>query len=189
MHDVMVLLKKPARRFTSSARSLFLTGLGFVLLIGFFEQELFKMLPEKLQEDFKARYGRPDQDDSECELYYLTAKSSSPRPCVKCPVWCNDPAKKFIYLNRGEIYYIGKTCRKRGIRAKEHLPNLEFLDLQYVWINRGTEGYITTQEQLHLKTYYLRNEALKENCRLYLPPGNSIGISKADWRLLQSQTY
>ena len=47
-----------------------------------------------------------------------------------------------------------------------------------------TEGYITTAEQLHLKTYFTRPEAIKEGCRLFLPPGNSAGMPQQDWRKL-----
>ena len=54
--------------------------------------------------------------------------------------------------------------------------------LEYEWIKRGTEGYITTQEQLHLKTYFTRLEARKEGCHLFLPPGNSVGMPQDDWR-------
>ena len=57
-------------------------------------------------------------------------------------------------------------------------------NLRYQWIKRGTEGYITTAEQLHLKTYYARPEAIKDGCHLFLPPGNTVGMSQEDWKEL-----
>ena len=146
--------------------------------------ELFEKLPDNAKEAFTEKYGQPDDDDRECELYYLLAKSSMKRPCAKCPVWCMDPGKTQILVSEGEIYYIGKTCRKRGEREKEHGQIIDALNLDYRWIKRGTEGYITTAEQLHLKTYFTKDEAIKEGCHLFLPPGNSIGMSQADWRKL-----
>ena len=148
------------------------------------DQELFDKLPDDAKEAFKEKYGQPDEDDRECELYYLLAKSTMKRPCAKCPVWCMDAGKTQILVSKGQIYYIGKTCRKRGEREKEHGQIREALKLDYEWIKRGTEGYITTQEQLHLKTYFIRPEARKEGCRLFLPPGNSAGMPQQDWRKL-----
>ena len=146
------------------------------------DQELFDKLPDDAKEAFIERYGQPDEDDRECELYYLIANSTMKRPCAKCPVWCMDPEKIQILVSKGQIYYIGKTCRKRGEREREHKQIKDELDLEYEWIKRGTEGYITTQEQLHLKTYFTRLEARKEGCHLFLPPGNSVGMPQDDWR-------
>ncbi|MCO6491885.1 MAG: hypothetical protein J5I98_25945 [Phaeodactylibacter sp.] len=146
--------------------------------------ELFEKLPDDAKEAFKEKYGQPDEDDSECELYYLLAKSTMKRPCAKCPVWCMDPGKTQILVSEGEIYYIGKTCRKEGKREKEHKRIRHALNLDYKRIKRGTEGYITKTEQLHLKTYFTKEEAIKEGCRLFLPPGNTIGMSQQDWKKL-----
>jgi len=148
------------------------------------DQELFDKLPDDAKEAFKEKYGQPDDDDRECELYYLIANSTMKRPCAKCPVWCMDPEKTQILVSKDQIYYIGKTCRKQGEREKEHKQIRDALNLEYEWIKRGTEGYITTQEQLHLKTYFTRDEAIKEGCRLFLPPGNSVGMPLEDWRKL-----
>ena len=148
------------------------------------EKELFEKLPDNAKEAFTEKYGQPDEDDRECELYYLLAKSTMKRPCAKCPVWCMDPGKTQILVSRGQIYYIGKTCRKRGEREKEHGQIIDALNLDYRRIKRGTEGYITTVEQLHLKTYFTKGEAIKEGCHLFLPPGNSIGMPQADWKKL-----
>ena len=148
------------------------------------DQELFDKLPDDAKEAFKEKYGQPDEDDRECELYYLLAKSTMKRPCAKCPVWCMDAGKTQILVSKGQIYYIGKTCRKRGEREKEHGQIRDALNLDYEWIKRGTEGYITTQEQLHLKTYFTKDEAIKEGCHLFLPPGNSVGMPQQDWRKL-----
>lgn len=148
------------------------------------DQELFEKLPDDAKEAFKEKYGQPDEDDRECELYYLIANSTMNRPCAKCPVWCMDPGKTQILVSKGQIYYIGKTCRKRGEREREHGQIIDALKLDYEWIKRGTEGYITTQEQLHLKTYFTRPESIKEGCRLFLPPGNSAGMPLQDWRKL-----
>ncbi len=151
------------------------------------DQELFDKLSDDAKEEFKEKYGQPDEDDRECELYYLLAKSTMKRPCAKCPVWCMDPGKTQILVSKGQIYYIGKTCRKRGEREKEHGQIRDALNLDYEWIKRGTEGYITTQEQLHLKTYFTRPEAIKEGCRLFLPPGNSVGMPQQDWRKMLNE--
>ncbi|MCO6490279.1 MAG: hypothetical protein J5I98_17835 [Phaeodactylibacter sp.] len=148
------------------------------------DRELFDKLPDHAKKAFTEKYGQPDDDDRECELYYLIARSTMKRPCVKCPVWCMDPEKIQILVSKGQIYYIGKTCQKQGKRKKEHQKIIDALDLDYKGIKRGTEGYITTQEQLHLKTYFTRSEAIKEGCRLFLPPGNSVGVSQRDWRKL-----
>ena len=64
-----------------------------------------------------------------------------------------DPGKNTDTLTEGEIYYIGKTCRKRGEREKEHGQIIDALNLDYRWI-KGTELYITTAEQLHYKTLF-----------------------------------
>ena len=116
--------------------------------------------------------------------HYLEANSTMKRPCAKCPIWCMDPGKTQILVSEGEIYYIGKTCRKGGKRKKEHKRIIDALNLEYERIKRGTEGYITTAEQLHLKTYFTRLEAQKEGCHLFLPPGNTIGMSQQDWKKL-----
>lgn len=146
--------------------------------------ELFEKLPDKAKESFKEKYGQPDGDDSECELYYLVANSTMKRPCIKCPIWCMDPEKIQILVSKDHIYYIGKTCREQGKRKKEHEPTTNALDLEYQWVLRGTEGYITKSEQLHLKTYFTKGEAVKEGCHLFLPPGNAIGMSQKDWKRL-----
>lgn len=103
---------------------------------------------------------------------------------MKCPVWCSGPEKNLILVLKNEIYYIGKTCRQEGEREKEHRQMMNTWDLEYQWIKRGTEGYITTAEQLHLKTYFSRPEAVKEDCHLFLPPGNVAGMSRENWREL-----
>ncbi len=36
------------------------------------DQELFDKLPDDAKEAFIERYGQPDEDDIECELYYLS---------------------------------------------------------------------------------------------------------------------
>ncbi|MCB0593226.1 MAG: hypothetical protein H6557_17415 [Lewinellaceae bacterium] len=146
--------------------------------------ELFEKLPDNAKEAFKEKYGQPDEDDRECELYYLLARSTMKRPCAKCPVWCMDPGKTQILVSKGEIYYIGKTCRKGDKREKEHKQIRDALKLDYKRIKRGTEGYITKTEQLHLKTYFTRDEAIKEGCHLFLPPGNSVGMPQKEWRKL-----
>ena len=148
------------------------------------DKELFERLPDNAKKTFTEKYGQPDDDDQECELYYLVAKSTMKRPCVKCPIWCLDPGKTQILVSKGEIYYIGKTCRRGGKRKKEHKRITDALNLDYHRIKRGTEGYITTAEQLHLKTYFTRGEAIKEGCRLFLPPGNTVGMSHQDWKKL-----
>jgi hypothetical protein len=43
------------------------------------DEELFEKLPEQAKDTFKERYGRPDVDDRECELYYLLANTTSER--------------------------------------------------------------------------------------------------------------
>jgi len=148
------------------------------------DEELFEKLPDPAKDAFKERYGQPNDDDRECELYYLLANTTMERPCVKCPVWCSDSGKMKILVLKDQIYYIGKTCRQEGEREQEHLAMMTALSLRYQWIKRGTEGYITTAEQLHLKTYYTRPEAVKEACHLFLPPGNAIGMSRGDWKKL-----
>lgn len=100
-----------------------------------------------------------------------------------------DPEKMQILVSKSQIYYIGKTCRKQGEREKEHKQIRDALNLEYEWIQRGTEGYITTQEQLHLKTYFTREEAIKEGCHLFLPPGNTIGVSQQDWKKLLKELH
>jgi hypothetical protein len=125
------------------------------------DEELFETLPDHAKEDFQEKYGRPNDDDRECELYYLLANTTMKRPCAKCPVWCLDSGKKQILVLKGQIYYIGKTCRDQGERENEHKRTIDALNLEYHWIKRGTEGYITTAEQLHLKTYFSRPEAVK----------------------------
>lgn len=148
------------------------------------DEELFEKLPDHFKETFTEKYGRPNEDDRECELYYLLANSAMKRPCMKCPVWCSGPEKNLILVLKNEIYYIGKTCRQEGEREKEHRQMMNTWDLEYQWIKRGTEGYITTAEQLHLKTYFSRPEAVKEDCHLFLPPGNVAGMSRENWREL-----
>jgi hypothetical protein len=148
------------------------------------DEELFETLPEHAKETFKERYGRPNVDDRECELYYLLANTTMERPCVKCPVWCSEPEKIQVLVLKDQIYYIGKTCRQEGEREKEHTTMMTAFNLRYQWIKKGTEGYISTAEQLHLKTYYTRPEAVKEGCHLFLPPGNTVGMSLEDWRKL-----
>ena len=147
-------------------------------------RKLFDDLPEQAKQDFIKKYGQPDDDDRKCYLYYLIAKSTVKRPCYKCPIWCADLSKLQILVLEEQVYYIGKTCRKEGDRENEHRSISKALDLDYIWITSGSEGYITTQEQLHLKTYYLKPEAKKEGCQLFLPPGNKVGMSKADWKNL-----
>ena len=95
-----------------------------------------------------------------------------------------DPEKAQILVLKDQIYYIGKTCRDQGERENEHKRTIDALNLEYHWIKRGTEGYITTAEQLHLKTYFSRPEAVKEGCHLFLPPGNAVGVSHENWRKL-----
>ena len=73
------------------------------------------------------------------------------RPCFKCPLWCSDLGKIKILVSEGEIYYIGKTCRENEARENEHQAIIDALGLDYEWVDKGPEGYITTQEQLHLK--------------------------------------
>jgi len=148
------------------------------------DEELFEKLPQQNKDNFKERYGLPDVDDRECELYYLLANTTMGRPCIKCPVWCSDTEKMQILVLQDQIYYIGKTCRQEGEREKEHTAMMTALNLRYQWIKRGTEGYISTAEQLHLKTYYTRPEAIKEGCHLFVPPGNAVGMSQEDWRKL-----
>lgn len=148
------------------------------------DEELFETLPEHAKDTFKERYGRPNDDDRECELYYLLANTTMRRPCVKCPIWCLDTEKMQVLVLKDQIYYIGKTCRQEGEREKEHTALMTALNLRYQWIKKGTEGYISTAEQLHLKTYYTRPEAIKEGCHLFLPPGNAIGMSREDWKKL-----
>jgi hypothetical protein len=148
------------------------------------DKELFERLPEDAKKAFTEKYGQPDDDDRRCELYYLVANSTMKRPCIKCPVWCMDIGKTLILVSEGEIYYIGKTCRRGGKREKEHKRITDALNLDYHRIKRGTEGYITTAEQLHLKTYFTRFEARKEGCHLFLPPGNTVGMSQQDWKKL-----
>ncbi len=148
------------------------------------ERELFDDLPEKTKQIFIEKYGQPDEDDRECYLYYLVANSTMKRPCFKCPIWCSAPGKLQILVSAGDIFYIGKTCRKEGDRENEHQYIVDALDLTYEWILKGSEGYITTQEQLHLKSYFMRAEAEKEGCLLFLPPGNKTGMSKANWKKL-----
>lgn len=151
------------------------------------DDELFEQLSDEAKEDFKEKYGSPDKDDRACELYYLLANSSAKRPCVKCPVWCLDDKKNQILVLKDQVYYIGKTCRQDGNREKEHLKMMQAFNLRYQWVKRGKEGYITTVEQLHLKSYYTRAEALKEGCRLFLPPGNSVGLSQTEWKKLTEE--
>ena len=148
------------------------------------DEELFERLPDNARKTFTEKYGQPDDDDRKCELYYLVAKSGMARPCIKCPIWCGDLTKTKIFVSAGQVYYIGKTCRGQGKRENEHRQLINALNLEYQGIKRGTEGYITTQEQLHLKTYFTRPEAIKEGCRLFLPPGNTIGMSQQEWKEL-----
>ncbi len=148
------------------------------------ERALFEELPEQAKQAFIKKYGQPDDDDRECYLYYLVANSTMKRPCFKCPIWCADLNKLQILVSEEQVYYIGKTCREEGNRENEHQQIINGLDLEYEWVSSGSEGYITTQEQLHLKTYYLRPESKKEGCQLFLPPGNKMGMSTADWKKL-----
>ena len=146
--------------------------------------DLYESLPDAAKKDFVRKYGHPDEDDTDCELYYLIAVTTRPRPCYKCPIWCLNPAKTQILVSTNEIYYIGKTCRQGDERKKEHQEISKALDLRYEWVLRGSEAYITKQEKLHLKSYFSRHEAEKEGCTLFLPPGNTIGMSQADWKKL-----
>ena len=143
--------------------------LGLIILLGF---SLYRIMVEDVEElldpeelsKFRELQKAVDDKYTDCEQYFLLAATDGRRICRSCPQGIS-----FVTLKKGEIFYIGHTCRG-GDRHSE-----KFLDQHRVfrYINhRGSRDDCHRLELKLINGYQYLPQAQKPEVKLILPPYN-----------------
>ena len=161
---------QPPINFLPVFIALLLLAVAWRLLAGYRKDALkvedieTSLTPEELQE-YRAHQHQVEKKFEQCTQYILYALDNGLYQCRSCP-----PGIPFVTLKKGEIWYIGHTCRENDARHSR-----AFRQEHNVWM---FTNFVGTKEECHkielklLQGYRYLPESQKQEIKLILPPNN-----------------